>query len=135
MLRKTIILKAPPEHVWKFLTEKDRLATWFHEGENDLEKDGVYAVVTNTLGKEGTRLCWGRVVEFDPPNTLVHTFTHQWLDGAETVCRWTLTRIDQGTILSLEHSGFENLPDRFEQVANHDVGWDEHFARLRKVVA
>lgn len=134
-LKKTIILKAPPDHVWKFLTEKNRLATWFHEGETDFEANGIYALVTNTLGKEGTRLVWGKVLTFDTPRKLVHTFTHQGLMDVETTCTWTLKAVDQGTILSLEHTGFEKASDGFSQVADHDIGWDDHFARLRRVVS
>ena len=135
-LVKTLFLKAPAHHVWKFLTEKDRLAVWFHGGEADLKAGGDYAVVTNTLGKEGERIVWGKVLEFDPPRRLVHTFTHQWLDGVDTTCAWTLTDVDGGTILRLEHSGFEKAGERgFNETADHDTGWDEHFARLRKVVS
>ncbi|MEZ5893669.1 MAG: SRPBCC domain-containing protein [Parvularculaceae bacterium] len=33
---KTVFLKAPPEHVWKFLTQPEKLALWFHLGEREL---------------------------------------------------------------------------------------------------
>ena len=39
-LVKTVFLKAPPEHVWKFLTEADKLALWFHKGRSDLAAGG-----------------------------------------------------------------------------------------------
>ncbi|GAB5415801.1 MAG: hypothetical protein Cons2KO_34040 [Congregibacter sp.] len=132
-LRKTLFIKAPAAHVWKFLTEKEKLAIWFHEGKDDLMPDGPYAVVTNSLGKEGDKLCWGRVLEFDPPSRLVHTFTHTGLQGVETTCEWTLVDVEGGSILTLEHSGFEKIDAGFKQGADHDIGWDEHFVRLRKV--
>ncbi|MEM9530874.1 MAG: SRPBCC domain-containing protein [Pseudomonadota bacterium] len=132
---KTIFIKAPAEHVWKFLTQKDKLALWFHEGEQSIESTGLYAVVTNSLGKEGDRLCWGEVTEYTPTTRLVHTFTHNSLKGTETTCVWELTNVDGGTILRLTHSGFEQAEDGFNQAANHDVGWDEHFVRLRKVAS
>lgn len=134
-ISKTIFLKAPAAHVWRFLTEKDKLALWFHEGEADLETDGLYAVITNSLGKEGTRLCWGRVIKFEPPHRLVHTFTHAGLSGVETTCEWELIDVDGGTILRLEHRGFEGLADAFNEGADHDKGWDTHFVRLRHVTA
>lgn len=132
-IEKTLFLKAPREHVWKFLTEKDKLALWFHEGEEDLQPAGPYALVTNSLGKEGSRLCWGEIIEFDPPSTLVHSFTHEGLSEVETTCRWTLTPAGDGTILRLTHSGFEKASEGFKKAADHDVGWDEHFVRLRRV--
>ena len=42
-LVKTIFLKAPRAHVWRFLTEKDLLALWFHAGESDPAPGGDYA--------------------------------------------------------------------------------------------
>lgn len=132
-IEKTLFLKAPPEHVWKFLTESEKLALWFHKAEENLKADSSYALLTNSLGKEGERLCWGNVIEFDPPNKLVHTFTHEYLNGKETMCTWVLTGVDGGTILHLKHSGFEIANEPFNEAADHDVGWDEHFIRLRRI--
>ena len=135
-LVKTLFLKAPPEHVWKFLTEKDKLAIWFHNAEEDVRDGGNFTLVSNSLGKEGERIVWGEVIEFDPPRRLVHKFTHNFLNGAETTCEWTLSSVEGGTILRLEHTGWENAKEiAFSQGADHDVGWDEHFARLRKVTS
>lgn len=131
---KTIFLKAPPHHVWRFLTEARQLALWFHLGESDLEPGGEYAMLTNSLGKEGQRLCWGKVTEIQPPRKLVHTFTHAYLKGVETTCIWTLEEAEGGTILTLRHEGFEKLqPEAFSAAADHDKGWDQHFVRLRMV--
>jgi len=131
---KTLLLKAPPEHVWKFLTDKHKLALWFYEAVDSLDKTGPYTLLTNSLGKEGERICWGNVLESDPPKRLVHTFTHDHLNGLETTCSWTLKPVDEGTVLTLEHKGFENVPsDTFKTAADHDEGWDEHFIRLRRI--
>lgn len=133
-LVKTVFLKAPPAHVWRFLTEKDKLALWFHEGEADLKAGGDYLMLTNSLGKEGTRLMTGKVLAFDPPKRLVHTFTHKMLDGVETTCAWDLVEAEGGTMLTLTHSGWEKIGEgAFEMAANHDTGWDSFFIRLRHV--
>jgi Activator of Hsp90 ATPase homolog 1-like protein len=65
------------------------------------------------------------------PERLVHTFTHEWLKGVVSTCTWTLEPVENGTMLTLVHEG---LPD-LKQSADHDAGWDEHFIRLRRVVA
>ena len=133
-LVKTVFLKAPREHVWRFLTEADKLALWFHVGEADLKNGGDYALLTNTYGKEGEKLITGRILEMDPPKKLVQTFTHQWLNGVETLCVWELEEFDGGTALTLTHSGWEKVGEgAFGMTANHDAGWDEHFVRLRRV--
>lgn len=133
-ITKTIFLKAPPEHVWKFLTQADKLALWFHQGESDLVEGGDWALLTNSVGKEGERMCWGKVITMKEPEKLVHTFTHPHLKGVETTCTWSLERAKGGTILTLVHDGWDKLGDEaFGIAANHDTGWDEHFVRLRRV--
>ena len=133
---KTLFLKAPPEHVWKFLTEADQLALWFHRGAEDLKAGGDWALLTNSHGKDGERMCWGKVLEMKKPERLVHTFTHNYLKGVETTCTWTLEAVKGGTILTLVHEGWENYEDDpFGMGANHDKGWDEHFLRLRTVAS
>ncbi len=129
---KTVFLKAPPQHVWKFLTTAPGLAKWFHDAPHDLEQGGEYRLDTNTMGKEGEKLIWGRVLEMKLHKKLVHTFTHEWLKGVETTCTWTLEGIGDGTVLTLVHD-FPNVD--FCEAADHDAGWDEHFVRLRRVVA
>ncbi len=133
---KTVFLKAPPDHVWKFLTEPDKLATWFHQGEGELKKGGDWALLTNSLGREGERMCSGKVLELNAPTKLVHTFTHPHLKGVETTCTWTLQAAGGGTVLTLVHDGWEKLDDDpFGMAADHDTGWDEHFARFRRVTS
>ncbi|ACT57807.1 SRPBCC family protein [Hirschia baltica] len=135
-LTKTIILKAPPQHVWKFLTQTDLLATWFHNAGSDLVEGGEYKIVSNSIGKEGDAIIWGEVLLSDAPNKLVHTFTHPMLQEKNTVCTWTLTEIEGGTLLTLVHTGFELVEDAsFSMAQAHDKGWDEHFLRLRHVVS
>ena len=131
---KTLFLKAPPEHVWKFLTQADQLALWFHRGAADLVEGGEWLLETNSYGKDGERLCWGKVLEMKAPERLVHTFTHQWLKEVETTCTWTLEAAPGGTVLTLVHEGWEKVgEDAFAAAADHDKGWDEHLSHLRKV--
>lgn len=133
---KTLFLKAPPEHVWKFLTKADQMALWFMRGADDLAEGGDYVLVTNSYGKEGDVVISGKVLELKKPERLVHTFTHKMMKGVETTCTWTLEAVKGGTILTLVHEGWEKLEeDAFGLAANHDSGWDEFFARLRKVAS
>jgi uncharacterized protein YndB with AHSA1/START domain len=98
--------------------------------------DGEWALVTNSVGKDGQRMCWGAVHAFEPPARLVHGFTHAGLGHVETICTWELEETEGGTILTLTHDGFEKIGDgAFGSAADHDKGWDEHFARLRRVAS
>jgi uncharacterized protein YndB with AHSA1/START domain len=130
-ITKTLFLKAPPRHVWKFLTTGAGLSKWFHDAPHDLEQGGEYRVDSNSMGKEGQALVWGRVIEMKLHERLVHTFTHNGFDGRETTCTWTLEPVEDGTFLTLVHDG---MPD-FKLAVQHDAGWDLHFGRLRLVVS
>ena len=131
VLTKTIYLKAKRETVWAYLTEADKLARWFHESDHDLDTpDTDYAL----LMESGNKGCWGKVLEVDPPNRLVYTFTHDWLKGYETRVEWNLEELDGGTQLQMTHTGLDKSEaDPFAMLSDHDKGWDEHFQRLRMV--
>lgn len=131
-LIKTIFLRATPERVWAFLTEPELLGRWFHASRDPLVAGEPYELL-----KDGTdeRNCWGRVIEAQPPQRLVQTFTHDHLQGHETRVQWTLTEVEGGTRLELVHDGFEGTEaNLLDMLTGHDKGWDEHFGRLRERV-
>lgn len=82
---------APPEKVWRLLTEPDLLRRWWAEGE-------VAAVVGHQFELDmpgfGKQPC--KVLEVDPPRRFVYTFTAAWTlawtlepEGAGTGCSWS----------------------------------------------
>lgn len=127
---KTIYLKATPEKVWAFLTKKEKLARWFHETDRDLTEPSSFQYFRHDSEAEDRKLMWGDVLEVTPPSKLVHTFTHQWLDGVITTVTWELAAVDGGTQLTMTHAGITTL----EELSGHDKGWDEHLTRLRSIV-
>ncbi len=131
VLAKTIYIKSKREIVWKYLTEADKLARWFHEADCDLTSpDKEYAL----LMESGNKGCWGRVLEVEPPSRLVYTFTHDVLKGFETRVEWQLKDLDEGTQLTLFHTGLDQSEgDALSMLSDHDKGWDEHLQRLRMV--
>ena len=136
-LVKTLFLKAPIERVRAYLTEPEKLGEWFHKGKQEFTVGGPWAV----LGESENEVCYGEVLDmqFSPGNEkalLIHTFTHPYLEDTPTKCQWVLRSVDEGTILTLTHSGFEAYPGgAFDMTANHDSGWDGHFAKLRNAIA
>ncbi|MEP3047480.1 MAG: SRPBCC domain-containing protein [Roseibium sp.] len=130
-LTKTIILDAPKDVVWSFLTEKDKLARWFHPAEENLTEGADYTLL-NQNG-DMTRICWGTVLEMRPFDSLVYTFTVKPLEGAMTTVRWSLEKAAGGTRLTLQHEGIEQAAGEaaFMMLSALDAGWDEHFGRLR----
>ena len=127
---KTIYLKANPKKVWRFLTQRDKLARWFHETNRDLTEPGPFEYMRHDDEAEDRKLMWGDILEVDPPVKLVHTFTHQWLEGVITTVTWELKPIGDGTQLTMTHTGITTL----DELSGHDSGWDEHLTRLRNIV-
>lgn len=128
---KTIYLQAPPEKVWRHLTDKELLARWFHETDRDLTDKVSFQYLSFHYDKEDRKLMWGDVIELDPPKKLVHTFTHQWLEGVVTTVTWDLLGVAGGTQLTMTHAGIT----KFSELTGHDKGWDEHFQRLRVMLS
>jgi len=130
-ISKTVFLKAPRELVWAFLTEKDKLARWFHPAEEDLKEGQSYTLLDQN--GDMSRICWGNVLEMRPHDSLVYTFTIKPLNGAMTTVRWTLEDAVGGTRLTLVHEGIEKAAGKaaLMMLSALDTGWDKHFSRLR----
>ena len=135
-MTKTVFFKTSRDWVWAFLTEKDKLATWFHPAEADLADGSDYALIAPSAEGEPVKQCWGTVEHWDPPAKLIYSFTVKPLNGVMTKVIWTLDEIDGGTKLTLRH---QDLPTEGEAALGLlralDKGWDEHLGRLRDAVS
>jgi uncharacterized protein YndB with AHSA1/START domain len=124
-LRRT--LAAPPERVWRALTDPAALATWFWPerlaptAEVDLEERGRYRVASASAGMAVT----GRYVEVTAPRRLVCTWS--WDGGdTETLVAIDLAPAGDGTDLALVHEGFADESAR----QDHVRGWSDCLDRL-----
>jgi uncharacterized protein YndB with AHSA1/START domain len=129
---RTIEIKAPPERVWRALTNAKELSTWFQvkiEGEI-AEGNEVWM---ESLHKEGIRF---RVlfVELTRPTR----FAWQWHPGAvdpnvdysgepRTTVTFTLEPSGTGTRLTLAETGFNeiSLARRAKVFADNNRGWTQ----------
>ncbi|WP_068116621.1 SRPBCC family protein [Tropicimonas marinistellae] len=127
-LRKTIYLPVGAARVWAFLTEPEKLATWFHKPEVPLSEGSSYEMFGTS---SGDRLMWGEVIAARPHEYLEYSFEIGPLQGHKTRVAWTLEEVPGGTRLSLEHSGLPEGEAGFGLVLALDEGWDSHLARLR----
>ncbi len=133
-ITKTVFFKAPRETVWAFLTEKDKLAEWFHPAESDLVEDGDYALLDMSAEEGMQKQCWGTVQHWDPPSKLVYSFTIKPLNGAMTTVTWVLNDAHGGTRLTLTHEGIAVAGEAaLHLLMALDAGWDEHLGRLRRM--
>ena len=116
---------APPETVWRLLTEPEMVAQWWAAGDVSAEVGHEF---TLDMPGFGAQPC--RVLQADPPRRFVYTFTTEWtLD-------WRLEPEGTGTRLFLVHSGFDlddhRMSDAFDRMG---PGWrDVVLPRLAALV-
>jgi uncharacterized protein YndB with AHSA1/START domain len=122
---REITVAAPPETVFPFFVEPDRMMRWMGtEAELDARPGGGFRV---NVG--GTHVAQGEYVEIDPPSRVV--FTWGW-DNPDTVVppgtstvEVTLTAEGGGTKVVLIH---RDLPEG--QAGPHGMGWEHYLGRL-----
>jgi uncharacterized protein YndB with AHSA1/START domain len=122
-------LPQSPARVWRMLTEPDRLAAWWANGDIRPEVGHRF---TLDMGKWGAQPCTVTAVEED--RLLSYTFGEGDVDWTIT---WRLVAEGAGTRLFLEQGGLD-LDDPRHQVAFRDMphGWANHvLPRLARELA
>jgi uncharacterized protein YndB with AHSA1/START domain len=122
---REVTVAAPPESVFPYFTDPDRMIRWMGtEAELDARPGGIFHVLVR--GEHPAR---GEYVEIDPPGRVVFTFGWDQPDWAvqpgTTTVEVTLTAEAEGTKVVLTH---RDLPEG--AVAAHGHGWDHYLARL-----
>lgn len=139
-----IQISAPPERVFKALSDASELGRWFTNpecpvkswkmdprvgGRYSYETEAGSVVVNNVRDFK----CHGEIVECDPPRLLAYTWIANWHDdpSSRTLVRWELTPQQGGTHVKVTHSGLRTLP-----VARKDYsgGWTGVVEMLKKFV-
>jgi uncharacterized protein YndB with AHSA1/START domain len=124
-IRRT--LTAPPDRVWRALTDPAALAAWFWPrrfaptAEVDLRVGGRYRIAGPGVGLAVA----GEYVTVEPPQRLV--FTWRW-DGEpdETLVTVVLTANGEHTDLAVTHERFTGDAQRDD----HAKGWSDCLDRL-----
>jgi uncharacterized protein YndB with AHSA1/START domain len=137
-----IQIAAPPERVFKALTDERELIRWFtdpacpvNSWTMDARQGGQYryttekgSVVINGIDEFE---CHGEILEIDPPRLLVYTWYGNWHQNKSlrTVVRWELTPNAGGTQVKVTHSGLAH-----EEAARKDYsgGWIGVLDQLKK---
>lgn len=138
-----IRISAPPERVFKALTDAGELQRWFGGSpecpvktwrmEPRLGGRYSYATKQGSIAVNGVSEfeCHGEIVECDPPRLLAYTWIANWHDepNSRTLVRWELTSVQGGTHVRVTHSGLASLP-----VARKDYsgGWPGVVEQLKK---
>jgi uncharacterized protein YndB with AHSA1/START domain len=137
-----IQIAAPPERVFKALTDERELIRWFTDDAcpvnswtMDARQGGQYryttekgSVVINGIDEFE---CHGEILEIDPPRLLVYTWYGNWHQNKSlrTVVRWELAPNAGGTQVKVTHSGLAH-----EEAARKDYsgGWIGVLDQLKK---
>ncbi|HKF05694.1 MAG TPA: SRPBCC domain-containing protein [Candidatus Sulfotelmatobacter sp.] len=139
-----IQIAAPPERVFKAISDEGELMRWFTSPECPVQRwkmepraGGHYSYVTQkgSLVVNGISEfeCHGEIVEFDPPRLLAYTWYANWHDDPKrsTMVRWELAPRQGGTHVKVTHTGLASLP-----IASKDYsqGWPGVVEQLKKFV-
>ena len=134
-----IQIAAPPERVFKALTDPEQIMQWWRNDTITIEQVRLEPKVGGQWGYETGQVVdgtnkfrvQGKVLEYDPPRRLAYT----WLANLhadptrQTVVRWELAPVQGGTRVRLTHSGLAQEPKSREGYRN---GWPGLVERLRK---
>jgi uncharacterized protein YndB with AHSA1/START domain len=119
-IEQTVRIAAPPETIWSFWTEPDRLAEWWGTGlEVSPTPGGAFRV-----SMDGGPVMSGSFSTLEPPHRLVFTFGWEGNAAGEplapgsTTVEVTLTPDGDETVVRLRHS---DMP--ITHAADHTKGW------------
>jgi uncharacterized protein YndB with AHSA1/START domain len=125
-VRKSIVVKASPERAFHVFTAG--FDSWWPRGHHLIDgSDLDHVAIEPHVGgrcyevtQDGRTCTWGRVLAWDPPHLLVHTWEIQpdWgvvppEGGPASTVTVTFTEVDGGTRVYLVHAGLEI----------HGAGW------------
>lgn len=135
---KSIVVERTMPHaagkIWRALTEQRLIEAWLMQNDfQPVEGHAFQFRARPVPGWSGVTNC--KVLEVDEPKKLVYA----WGDGTEsesglkTVVTWTLTPVDGGTHVRMEHSGFR--PQDEGGYRGMGGGWPHILVRLEGVAA
>jgi uncharacterized protein YndB with AHSA1/START domain len=127
-------LPHPPEKVWRALTTAELIEKWLMR--NDFaprlgHRFNFHATpIPNAWN--GTTDC--EVLEIDPPRRLAYSWNasgEEAADGLKSVVTWTITPVDGGAHVRMEHSGFRPRDEMGRQAMGG--GWPRIVESLGRV--
>jgi uncharacterized protein YndB with AHSA1/START domain len=138
-IRLERLLDAPPENVWRYLTEAELRSQWFMGG-TDARAESEFELLNDhdNLSDETVpypdsyapfkgRVWSEKVVRFDPPRLLVTTFQ----GGKNGIVTYELFPEGERTRLVLTHSGIVSASG-FQDFGG---GWNSHLTVLQERLA
>jgi uncharacterized protein YndB with AHSA1/START domain len=133
--RAEVIVDASPEEAFRIFT--DEIGFWWRQHTpywNDPDRglyvrlepgvDGRFLEVYDADTDTGFEA--GRITAWQPGERLGLTWTQVgWPQGVATDIEVTFEPAGEGTLVRLEQTGFERVPDAAHSLAGYDAGWKE----------
>lgn len=115
-----------PEDVWQCLTDSELIAQWLMENDFKPQVGHRFRFHTKPIPKMGfDGIVYCEVLEVVPVQKLVYSWKGGPRPGViqlDTILTWTLEPIATGTVIHLEHKGFEGFKNYIASVFM-DHGW------------
>jgi uncharacterized protein YndB with AHSA1/START domain len=148
-IEREILIEAPPDVVWRTITEPEQIVAWLSEAaEVDARPGSTGELVWEPRGKAAVELEERVTVRLQVQNVeRPHYFSFRWMHPAgaapdasnSLLVEFSLDPEGVNTRLRLVESGFSNLrgPEgEAERTADdHSAGWDNHLGRLRALLS
>jgi len=124
-IRREIIVPADPATAFDVFT--GRIGAWWPLADLSVHGEGAHvAFVDDTIVETADGqpdALWGRVTTWDPPSRLAFTWhPGQPVERASHVTV-TFSPVDDGTLVRLEHAGWDVFEDPAAARAEYDHGW------------
>jgi uncharacterized protein YndB with AHSA1/START domain len=123
----------PPAKVWRALTQAELVGEWLMKTDLQPVKGCRFNFRSEPVnGWNGVTDC--EVLEVEPESRLVYSWNasgEQAATGIKSVVTWTLTPVEGGTLLRMEHAGFRPSDEGFYRGASY--GWPQMIEAMEKV--
>jgi uncharacterized protein YndB with AHSA1/START domain len=129
-VRRELTVEAPPERVWRAITEADQLVRWFPDkvAEVDLRPGGSIRIEWQDGEFDD-----GTVEAVEEPSRFAFRWHGAGFDSPETLVEFTLQPTADGTRVIVVESGFSRVHEGKRGSAWHDNdgGWLKELGELK----
>jgi uncharacterized protein YndB with AHSA1/START domain len=138
-ITKAVEVEAPIDRVWPFIGTASGLGRWF-EADVILEGSPGGRYEERGAHSGSPYFIAGTVVKIEAPRELIVSCrietTPEAMWPVYTTMAFTLESTANGTLVTLVHSGFENLPEDYRDgyLKGFNAGWSATFDHLPAVI-
>ena len=128
-IKKEVVFNQPIDKVWQAISKAEDISTWFIPADFKAEK-GYQYTFTSPPNEKSCTVISGEV-QHASPYLLIYT----WIVAdtkTETTVTWALEPTQEGTKLTLEHSGISNYAGEtaIAMFESFNGGWDNCISGL-----